>query len=154
MPKTITVESTKSETLLFGLPTDAIIEQNQSVDDYAAVLSDAVLRLARLKSKLAEVTKRNHADYTKIAIEVFALWAIQQMLDKWTLTEVPIKVEIPLTEYKEVNANFTIHNFQNETLLITMQEIFATIGDEPHPTFLTSLAILSPRPFFHLTSRS
>jgi hypothetical protein len=34
VPKTITVEAIKSETLFFGLPADAIIEETQSIYDY------------------------------------------------------------------------------------------------------------------------
>jgi hypothetical protein len=58
-----------------------------------------------------------------------------------TLKGIPKKVIIPFKDYKISNPNFWIDNSQKETLLSTMQEILATIGEESHPTFLNSLII-------------
>jgi hypothetical protein len=47
--KAITVEAIKSETLFFGLPADGIIEESQSVYDYASCLNDTFQHLRRLR---------------------------------------------------------------------------------------------------------
>jgi hypothetical protein len=141
VPKTITVEAIKSETLFFGLPTDAIIEETQPIYDYASSLDDAVQRSKRLRLHLEEVTKRNRADYIAISIKDFAVWVINQMLNRTTLTGIPSVVSIHLGAYKKIDTQFLINDSQKDALLVTMKEIFATIGDELRPAFLTSLDI-------------
>jgi hypothetical protein len=143
-PRTIGIEAIKSDALFFGLPVDAIIEETQSVYDYASSLSENVQRLRRLRLNLAEVKSKNLANCAAIKTEAFAIWVVDQMLEKITLNGISKKVIIRLMDYRKIDGNFWINNSENNKLLFAMQEILATIGEKSHPAFLNSLEINSP----------
>lgn len=147
VPKTIAVEAIKLEALFFGLPAHAIIEGPQSVDDYATSLQDSVLRLKRLKLNLAELSKRNFDNGVAISNEAFVIWVVHQILDRMSLSKgIPSEIQLPLSQYKKINAQFMINDSQINTLLITMREIFSFIGNEPNLNFSTSMELKSPPP--------
>lgn len=143
LPKTISVDAIRNEASFFGLPENVVIEESHSVDHYASSLLDTVHRLRRLRSNLAKMAKRNE-------IEAFGVWAVSQMLDETTLTGIPSAIRIPLSSYKLLQPRFQIRFTEKDRLLVAMKEIFATIGDEPHPVFLTSLELRSTVGYFEV----
>jgi hypothetical protein len=73
VPKTVALDALRSEASFFGLPDDAIIEEERSVDKILIFLGDGAAYLDELNTSFEEGVMQNE-------VSNGAIWAIQQLL--------------------------------------------------------------------------
>jgi hypothetical protein len=142
VPKTIGIDAVKIDALFFGLPENAIIEEANSTYDYMSSLHDTVTRLKKVKLNLDEMDQKNVDKNIAIKIDSIAIWVIREMLAKINLDYgIPEIVEVPLELYQKddpFGVNIFVYDHR-DSFVPAIQKIFANLGDELLPIYLTSV---------------
>jgi hypothetical protein len=99
-----------------------------------------VSALKGVKFNLEEMTKKNTADSLALSIEGFAIWAVFEMVNKLSIPlAMPESAIVPLSGYEKIHSEFWIEKSHRYIILAAIQKVFATLGDQQIPAFLTSV---------------